>query len=139
MTEKTNTTPTLADFDNWTEQDESNAIAEAAAKTKIRHIIKNGEYWALAPGGSIYKLPLFLSISDFEALSAATDDTESIEQINRILTVFAGEDQAKQLEKEPYQVAINLLQDYGATLVKTQGADLGKSENSANSSTVKTA
>lgn len=124
--------PTVDEFDAWTDEAEEKAIAETATQTRVRHIIKNGEYWALAPGGTIYKLPLFLSIKDFEALAGAADDSQSIEQVKRILTVFAGEDQAKRLESEPMQVAFNLLQDYGATLSRTQGVDgLGKSPVSA--------
>ncbi len=80
---------------------------------------------------------MFLSIHDFEALSSAADDSESIEQIKRILTQFAGEEQAKKLEDGPTQIAFNLLQDYGATLMKTQGVELGKSQDSAEPSAPK--
>lgn len=129
-------TPTTADFDAWNEQDEAEAIAETAKQVKIRHIIKNNEYWALAPSGHIYKLPLFLSIENFDALSNAASDTESVEQVKRILTVFAGDEQAERLEHEPMQVAFNLIQDYGQLLAKTQGVDnLGKSATSAGDST----
>lgn len=131
-------TPTTADFDAWNEQDEAEAIAETAKQVKVRHIIKNNEYWALAPSGHIYKLPLFLSIENFDALSNAVSDTESVEQIKRILAVFAGDEQARDLEKEPMQVAFNLLQDYGLMLSKSQGVELGKSPVSADSSTPKT-
>ena len=127
MASKTNQTPTIAEFDAWNDEAETRAIAETSDKVKVRHINKNSEYWALAPGGTIYKLPLFLSIADFEALATAADDSQSIKQIKRILTVFAGEERAARLEREPMQVAFNLLQDYGATLTKTQGVDgLGK-------------
>lgn len=130
-------TPTPEDFENWTDDDEQSALDAIASRMKIRHIIKNDEYWALAPGGVIYKLPMFLSIHDFEALSSAADDSESIEQIKRILTQFAGEEQAKKLEAGPTQIAFNLLQDYGATLMKTQGVELGKSQDSAEPSAPK--
>lgn len=130
-------TPTLEDFENWTDDDEQSALDAIASRMKIRHIIKNDEYWALAPGGVIYKLPMFLSIHDFEALSSAADDSESIEQIKRILTQFAGEEQAKKLEDGPTQIAFNLLQDYGATLMKIQGVELGKSQDSAEPSAPK--
>mgnify|MGYP007128034093 CR=1 FL=1 len=89
----------------------------------MRHIIKNNEYWALTPGGTVYKLPLYLSIADFEALSNTQTDTESLEQVKRILTVFAGDEQAERLEHEPMQVAFNLIQDYGETLAKSQASN----------------
>lgn len=133
-------TPTLADFDSWTDEDEQAALNEVAEATKVRHIIKDNSYWGLAPGGSIYKLPLYLSISQFEGLSSAESDEESFEKIKAIIATFAGPEQAARLENEPLQVAYNLLQDYGATIAKTQGvADLGKSADSAPSSTAVTA
>lgn len=101
-------TPTIAEFDDWDETKETEALAEVAKQVKVRHIIKNNEYWALTPGGTVYKLPLYLSIADFEALSGASTDTDSLDQVKRILTVFAGDEQAKQLEREPMQVAFNM-------------------------------
>lgn len=138
MATQQNTAPSIAEFDDWDETKETEALAEVANQVKVRHIIKNNEYWALAPGGTVYKLPLYLSIADFEALSNTQTDTESLDQVKRILTVFAGDEQAKQLEREPMQVAFNLIQDYGETLSKSQGVELGKSPTSAESSTPKT-
>lgn len=135
MATQQNTAPSITEFDDWDETKETEALAEVANQVKVRHIIKNNEYWALTPGGTVYKLPLYLSIADFEALSGASTDTDSLDQVKRILTVFAGDEQAKQLEREPMQVAFNLIQDYGETLAKSQGVELGKSPTSAESST----
>lgn len=136
MATQQNMAPSIAEFDDWDETREAEALAEVAKQIKVRHIIKNNEYWALTPGGTVYKLPLYLSIADFEALSNTQTDTESLEQVKRILAVFAGDEQAERLEHEPMQVAFNLIQDYGALLAKTQGVEnLGKSADSADSST----
>ena len=135
MSTQQNMAPSIAEFEDWDETREAEALAEVANQIKVRHIIKDNEYWALAPGGTVYKLPLYLSIADFEALSGASTDTDSLDQVKRILTVFAGDEQAKQLEREPMQVAFNLIQDYGETLAKSQGVELGKSQTSAESST----
>lgn len=135
MATQQNMAPSITEFDDWDETKETEALAEVAKQTKVRHIIKDNEYWALAPGGTVYKLPLYLSIADFEALSGASTDTDSLEQVKRILTVFAGDEQAERLEHEPMQVAFNLIQDYGETLAKSQGVELGKSPTSAESST----
>ena len=135
MATQQNMAPSIAEFEDWDETREAEALAEVAKQVRVRHIIKDNEYWALAPGGTVYKLPLYLSIADFEALSGASTDTDSLEQVKRILTVFAGDEQAKQLEREPMQVAFNLIQDYGETLAKSQGVELGKSSTSAESST----
>ena len=135
MAKQQNTAPSIAEFEDWDETREAEALAEVANQVKVRHIIKNNEYWALTPGGTVYKLPLYLSIADFEALSGASTDTDSIDQVKRILTVFAGDEQAKQLEREPMQVAFTLIPDYGEPLAKSQGVELGKSPTSAESST----
>lgn len=135
MAKQQNTAPSIAEFEDWDETREAEALAEVAKQIKVRHIIKDNEYWALTPGDTVYKLPLYLSIADFEALSGASTDTDSLDQVKRILTVFAGDEQAKQLEREPMQVAFNLIQDYGETLAKSQGVEPGKSPTSAESST----
>ena len=88
MAKQQNTAPSIAEFEDWDEIREAEALAEVANQVKVRHIIKNNEYWALTPGGTVYKLPLYLSIADFEALSNTQTDTESLEQVKRILTVF---------------------------------------------------
>ena len=53
-----NMAPSIAEFDDWDEAKESEALAEVAKQIKVRHIIKNNEYWALTPGGTVYKLSL---------------------------------------------------------------------------------
>jgi hypothetical protein len=133
-TKTTPDAPELSEFDEWDEQAESQALEELAARSKVKHIIKGDLFWALAPRGRIYKLPLALSITDFEALVNAQSDSESIEQIKTILHAFAGEAQAKQLESEPIQVMQAIINDYGATIARSQGAALGKSDGSPASS-----
>lgn len=119
--------PTVEDFDQWTEKNDEEAFASIAQNYKVRHIIKGDVYWALVPGGRTYKLPLSMSIDDFTKLSNTSDDTESVEQLKRILSAFAGDKQAKALNGEPVQVVFNLLSDYGDAVVRSQGASLGKS------------
>ena len=70
MAKQQNTAPSIAEFEDWDETKETEALAEVAKQIKVRHIIKDNEYWALAPGGTVYKLPLYLSIADFEACPA---------------------------------------------------------------------
>ncbi|KAE8127294.1 hypothetical protein [Bifidobacterium tibiigranuli] len=135
MSRTTTTSPTIEEFDAWTDTAETEALHDISQRFHTRHIIKGDLFWALAPGGAIYKLPLALSINDFEALSNAQTDTESIEQIKRILSAFAGDKQSQQLEREPIQVVQNILDDYGRTITRSQGADLGKSAGSSIGST----
>lgn len=134
----TDITPGIKEFDEWDEAAETAALEDAATAVTVRHVIKDREYWALTPSGNLYKMPLFLSLADFEALSAADDAAESVTQVKRILAAFMGGKQAEKLEREPIQVVLNLLQDYGATITRVQGVGLGKSSGSNDSSKERT-
>lgn len=127
--------PSAADFDAWTADDEEKALEASAEQMKVKHLIKDGSVWFLAPHGHIYKLPLNLSIDDFVRLSDLQSNTEQIQALKDILVAFAGEDAAKELAKEPAMVPFNILNDYGDVLAKIQGVELGKSSASASSYT----
>lgn len=134
-----NVMPSAADFEAWTQEDEDKALEAVAAQMDVKHLIKDGSVWFLAPHGNIYKLPLNLSIDDFVRLSDLQSNTEQIQTLKDILAAFAGEDAAKELAKEPAMVPFNILNDYGEVLAKIQGVELGKSSASASSSRGKTA
>lgn len=134
-----NVMPSAADFDAWTQEDEDKALEASAEQMKVKHLIKDGSVWFLAPHGHIYKLPLALSIDDFVKLSDIKSDVEQIQTLKDMLTAFAGEEAAKELAKEPVMVPMNILNAYGEIIAKVQGADLGKSSASASSSEEKTA
>ena len=131
--------PSAADFDAWTQEDEDKALEAVATQMDVKHLIKDGSVWFLAPHGHIYKLPLALSIDDFVKLSDIKSDVEQIQTLKDMLTAFAGEEAAKELAKEPVMVPMNILNAYGEIIAKVQGADLGKSSASASSSKEKTA
>lgn len=130
--------PTTADFDAWTSEDEEKALEATAAEMKVKHLIKDGSVWFLAPHGHIYKLPAALSIDDFARLSDLRSDIEQIQALKDMLTAFAGDEAAGQLAKEPVMVPLNILSDYGEIIAKIQGADLGKSTISSESSKERT-
>lgn len=134
-----NVMPSAADFDAWTQEDEDKALEAVATQMDVKHLIKDGSVWFLAPHGHIYKLPLALSIDDFVKLSDIKSDVEQIQTLKDMLTAFAGEEAAKELAKEPVMVPMNILNAYGEIIAKVQGADLGKSSASASSSEGKTA
>lgn len=134
-----NVMPSAADFEAWTQEDEDKALETVAAQMDVKHLIKDGSVWFLAPHGHIYKLPLALSIDDFVKLSDIKSDVEQIQTLKDMLTAFAGEDAAKELAKEPVMVPMNILNAYGEIIAKVQGADWGKSSASASSSEEKTA
>ncbi|MCI8753718.1 MAG: hypothetical protein HFJ39_02440 [Bifidobacterium pseudolongum] len=120
-------TPTKAEFDAWTPETEHEALAAIGEAFHVRHIIKGDTFWALAPNGKVYKLPLGLSIKDFEALSAeGNSDVQSISAVKDLIRSFAGPEQAESLEAQPVQVVMNILNQYGTVIRDSQGADLGK-------------
>lgn len=120
-------TPTKAEFDAWTPETEHDALAAIGEAFHVRHIIKGDTFWALAPNGKVYKLPLGLSIKDFEALSAeGNSDVQSISAVKDLIRSFAGPEQAESLEAQPVQVVMNILNQYGTIIRDSQGADLGK-------------
>lgn len=134
-----NVMPSAADFDAWTQEDEDKALEAVATQMDVKHLIKDGSVWFLAPHGHIYKLPLALSIDDFVKLSDIKSDVEQIQTLKDMLTAFAGAEAAKKLAKEPVMVPMNILNAYGEIIAKVQGADLGKSSAFASSSKGKTA
>ena len=118
-----NVMPASADFDAWTQEDENKALEAVAAQMDVKHLIKDGSVWFLAPHGHIYKLPLALSIDDFVKLSDIKSDVEQIQTLKDMLTAFAGEDAAKELAKEPVMVPMNILNAYCESSAKVQGVD----------------
>lgn len=133
-----NMTPTVEEFEAWTAEDEAKALQESAEAMNVKHIIRDGNVWFLAPKGHMYKLPLALSIDDFVRLSELQSNSEQIQMLKGILETFAGEDAAKELSKEPAMVPFNILNAYGEVLARVQGVELGKSSTSAASSKEKT-
>lgn len=133
-----NMTPTVEEFEAWTAEDEAKALQESAEAMNVKHIIRDGNVWFLAPKGHVYKLPLALSIDDFVRLSDLQSNSEQIQMLKGILETFAGEDAAKELSKEPAMVPFNILNAYGEVLARVQGVELGKSSTSASSSEEKT-
>lgn len=133
-----NMTPTVEEFEAWTTEDEAKALQESAEAMNVKHIIRDGNVWFLAPKGHVYKLPLALSIDDFVRLSELQSNSEQIQMLKGILETFAGEDAAKELSKEPAMVPFNILNAYGEVLARVQGVELGKSSTSAASSKEKT-
>ena len=129
-TKKTTDDIDLSIFDDWTDEQEEQALAMVANAFRVRHIIKGDEAWFLAPRGVVYRLPLSLTLKDFKRLSSV-DDMESADGVRELLRAFVGDDAADKLDDEPVQVTFNILSDYGRLVTSAQGAGLGKSEDSS--------
>lgn len=125
--------PTAEEFDAYTKEDERKALEAIHKQTEVKTMVKGDTFWALAPGGKTYKLPMFLSINQFKRLSEATD-TDSIDTIVEIVRVFAGDKDADELLNAPIQTVMDIMNRFGEMIYLTQGADWGKSDGSSSSS-----
>lgn len=116
--------PTDEDFESWSDERESESVREAAGMFKTKYVVGGGTFFAKAPSGSVYRLPLGISIDQFEALSSE-DDVESVSALKAIVETFAPDD-AEKLAGEPILVLGDMLSKYGSVVAKVQGASLGE-------------
>src|ERR1051325_9297715 len=70
------------DFDSWSEEAETKAIA--ALEPKIKHIIVENRFIGRFEDGTIIELPLRLSVDDVDALT--TNNEGAVDQLKGILT-----------------------------------------------------
>lgn len=118
--------PSAEDFDTWDPVHENEAIEKVAKGFKVKYLIDadDAAFFALTPSGGVYRLPLGISVSDFDALMNL-DDGDSVAALKGILDAFGGGD-AKKLEAEPLATIADMLSAYGRVIAKVQGAGLGE-------------
>ena len=129
-------TVTVKDFDNWTAEDESQALHDLRDGAQVnKHIIKGGVYYALLNDKTVIPISLQISAKDAQSLGEGdTDETKGLKAIQR-LAHKAG--YQHDLEDLTVQQLGALLTDYVSVLNRTVG-DLGKSSASASSSKANT-
>lgn len=116
--------PTDEDFDAWDEASDEEAFAALAESFRVRHVIGDSHYFGKAPSGAVYRMPLGISIATFEALTSE-DNVDSIDATKGLLEEFAP-GQVSQLEHEPIQIVMSLIQDYMSCVARAQGVSLGE-------------
>lgn len=116
--------PTEEDFEAWGDGSDEEAFARLAESFRVRHVIGDGHYFGKAPSGTVYRMPLGISIATFEALTADTN-VETIEALKGLLAEFAP-GQVESLEHEPIQVVMSLVSDYMTCVARAQGVSLGE-------------
>lgn len=116
--------PTEEDFDAWDDASDEEAFAALAESFRVRHVIGDSHYFGKAPSGAVYRMPLGISIATFEALTSE-DNVDSIDATKGLLEEFAP-GQVSQLEHEPIQVVMSLIQDYMSCVARAQGVRLGE-------------
>jgi hypothetical protein len=127
-------TPSIKDFDNYTQADEDKAL-EAISKDAVvkKHMIVHKTYYALMGDNKIIPLTLNISARDYEAIAAASNDEKAGMRLINRLAKQAG--YQHDLEDLPISALTSLITDYLQVVNKTLGVDLGKSSDSAQSST----
>lgn len=116
--------PTDEDFEAWDEKSDEEAFGALAESFMVRHVIGDSHYFGKTPSGTVYRMPLGISIATFEALTV-DDGVDSISALKGLLEEFAP-GQVGRLEREPIQVVMSLLQDYMACVARAQGVSLGE-------------
>lgn len=118
--------PTVEDFDAWDQEHEDKAIEKVAMGFRVKYLIDADDavFFALTPSGGVYRLPLGISVSDFDALMNL-EDGDSVAALKGILAAFGGGD-AKRIEAEPIATIADMLAAYGKVVAKVQGVGLGE-------------
>lgn len=83
---------TDADFDNWTDDDETAAIAALAPE--VKHIIVEKTFVGRFEDGVIVQLPLTITLNDLDELSESTENP--VEQVKTMLRKLGGDEAARQ-------------------------------------------
>jgi hypothetical protein len=122
---ETDTEFTDADFDSWTEEDEAAAIQEMAKTMGIRYIISEGRFFvARFPDGHIIKVPVAVSLDDFEALP---DDSEGpVKQVQALLGFFGQEEDQEYLAGQNFPTVIDFASKYFDVFKRIAGASVGE-------------
>lgn len=125
--------PTSEDFESWTADEETAAAKDAASAYEVKSVLRPGyvteggakepSVFVLAPSGHVYRFPLGVSISMYDALSEAGD--RSISALKAILAATCPDD-ADALEGEPVIVVNNVMRAYGEAVSRVQGVTLGE-------------
>lgn len=96
MTAKTTTAPAVEyDFDSWTEEAETKALAALAPD--IKHIIVEKNFIGRFPDGAIVTMPLAISLDDVDALQE--ESLNPVDQFKTLLTRVGGSEAAAEFSR----------------------------------------
>jgi hypothetical protein len=111
------------DFDNWTEEDETAAIAALAPK--IRHIIVEKNFIGRFEDGVTVKLPLSISLDDIDLLTA--DHPNPVDQVKALLGTLGGEDSVKEFTKHNIAETLAMTERFFAVFQRISRATIPES------------
>ncbi|KFI44699.1 hypothetical protein [Bifidobacterium biavatii] len=121
------TTTDLAtiDFDNWTDQQEQDAINQLAKQSRPRHIIGGNQFIAEFPDKKRVTLPLTLSLADINAMTQNNED-DAVQQVITLLERLGDKKTVDTITTEPVASMAAIASDYFETIQKITGATMGK-------------
>lgn len=115
--------PEEYDFDSWTEDDETAALA--ALKPDIKHIIVEKNFIGRFPDGVIVKMPLSLSLDDADALQE--DAANPVDQFKTLLKRVGGDDVAAEFSKHDLAETVVMADRYFTVFSKISQASFPES------------
>ncbi len=113
------------DFDIWSEEDETSAIAELTQEIKVRHVIKGRRYFGRLPDGAVVSMPARLKFKTIQKIGQAGDD--AVSQLMALLDVLGDAGVMGMLEEQDVTTVIALADDYFTLLARISNASVGES------------
>lgn len=111
------------DFDSWTEDSETQAIA--ALVPKVQHIIVEKDFIGRFEDGTIVKLPLSLSVDEIDALTEKTENP--VDQVKVLLEQLGGKDAVAEFTRQNMTETIAMANRFFAVFARIAGASLPES------------
>lgn len=115
------TKPTQKMFDETTEEDLEQGIAEAGRLLENRYIVRFPDLWVRFPNKHIYSIPLNPPKRVLQEIA----DMTPVEQMTHLIA-GGDEDLRRRLDDEDDLPIVSLSYKYAEILTKVQGASLGK-------------
>lgn len=111
------------DFDSWTEDNETQAIA--ALIPKVQHIIVGKDFIGRFEDGTIVKLPLSLSVDEIDALTEKTENP--VDQVKVLLEQLGGKEAVAEFTRQNMTETIAMANRFFAVFARIAGAALPES------------
>ena len=111
------------DFDSWTEEAETKALAALAPD--IKHIIVEKDFIGRFEDGTIVKLPLSLSVDEVDALTEKTENP--VDQVKVLLEQLGGKDAVAEFTRQNMTETIAMANKFFTVFARIAGASLPES------------
>lgn len=114
--------PSDEDFEGWDEEREKEAVDAARVAFGVKYVIGDMTFFAKAPSGNVYRIPLDITLDD--SLKLASSDEDAMMALKSL--VGEDSDMAESIEKEPVITITDIFEKYGKAIRRIQGVGLGE-------------